>query len=233
MFARDTRVRYSQLAPGGALSLPALLDLFQDIATEHAQSAGAGPDELYAQQRAWILSRWRVRLGALPRCGAAIRVETRAYSCRKALSRRDFTLLDSEGAVLARADSLWTLVDTATGGITDASQVVAPYLVPEEGPDLGDLPRKVRLPEAMETGEPFSVTRDLLDTNLHVNNVRSVALAMGQLPADQTFTALAADYHHPLLPGDRVTPMRAATPTGYTVALTAGGQCCILAEFIR
>ena len=45
--------------------------------------------------------------------------------------------------MLAAADSLWTLIDTKTGGPVNAADIVAPYLTPGDGPELGDLPRKV------------------------------------------------------------------------------------------
>jgi len=233
MYTWDTRILYSQLGPDGRLSLTGLLDLFQDIATLHAHEMGSGLEYLYSIDRAWIMSRWRVRLGNLPRCGDDVTVRTRAYECRRALNRRAFALVDGDGQVLAQADSLWTLIDTKTGGPVNAADIVQPYLTPGEGPELGDLPRKVQLPEDAVAGQPFAITADLLDTNHHVNNVRSVALAMRFLPQDFAFTALAVDYHHPLLPHTVVTPLLAPTPRGFAVALTAGGQACVSAEFIR
>ena len=117
MFRWDSRVLYSQLGPDAALSLPALLDLFQNAATLHAEDKGAGLEYLYSLHRAWLLSRWRVRLGELPRSGQAVTVHTRAYECRRALNRRAFVLEDGRGRLLAQADSLWTLVDTDTGAV--------------------------------------------------------------------------------------------------------------------
>ena len=91
----------------------------------------------------------------------------------------------------------------------------------------------MQLPADAKAGQAFPITEDLLDTNHHVNNVRSVALAMRFLPEDFTFTALAVDYSQPLLPDAVVTPLCAPTSRGYVVALTAGGQACVSAEFIR
>lgn len=233
MYTWDTRVLYSQLGPDGRLSLAGLLDLFQDIATLHAHDFGSGLDVMSASGRAWLMSRWRVRLGDLPRSGANIRVCTQAYESRRALNRRRFSLQDEQGRELAVADSLWTLVDVASGAPTSAAQVVERYLEPGDGPDLGDLPRKVLTPAETAAGEAFFITDDLLDTNHHVNNVRSVALAQRFVPEDLAFSALAVDYHRPLLPGQQVLPLRAATENGFFVALTVDGQICVAAEFIR
>lgn len=233
MFVWNTKIMYSQLGRDCALSIPALLDLFQDIATLHAHEMGSGLEYLYSIDRAWIMSRWRLRLGTMPRCGDPVSVRTRAYECRRALNRRAFELTDKDGTILAQADSLWTLIDTKTGGPVNAVDIVSSYFTPGDGPELGDLPRKVQLPEDAVAGTAFLITDDLLDTNHHVNNVRSVALAMRFLPETAAFTALAVDYHHPLLPGDVVTPLCAPTARGYAVALTAGGRICVSAEFIR
>lgn len=76
MYAWDTRILYSQLGPDGRLSLAGLLDLFQDIATLHAHDFGSGLDVMTENGRAWLLSRWRVRLGDLPRSAARVQVRT-------------------------------------------------------------------------------------------------------------------------------------------------------------
>ena len=233
MYRWETRILYSQLAADGRLSLSGLLNLFQDIATLHAEEEGDGLGALYAKNRAWLLSRWRVRLGVLPRSAQKVAVLTRAYETRLALNRRAFTLVDDQGRELAAADSLWTLVDTATGAPANAAQVVAPYLTPGEAPDLGDLPRKVVLPRDAVPAAPFTVTDDLLDTNGHVNNVRSVGLAASYLPRDFAFSALAVDYQLPLLPGQQVTPLCARTEQDFFVALTVEGRTCVCALFRR
>ena len=80
---------------------------------------------------------------------------------------------------------------------------------------------------------PFTVTDDLLDTNDHVNNVRSVGLAASYLPRDFAFSALAVDYQLPLLPGQQVTPLCARTEQDFFVALTVEGRTCVCALFRR
>ncbi len=233
MYTWDTRILYSQLGPDGSLSLTGLLDLFQDIATLHAEDFGCGLDRMSENGRAWLLSRWRIRLGQLPRSAARIQVRTQAYESRMSLNRRWFSLHDEAGTQLAVADSLWTLADRTTGSPVNAMQEVQPYLEPSDGPQLGDLPRRVAIPADAVSGTPFSITDDLLDTNHHVNNVRSVSLALRFVPADFAFSALAVDYHRPLLPGQVVTPRTAPTQNGFAVALCVGDQICVSAEFIR
>lgn len=231
MYCWNTKILYSALGVNGTLSVAGLLNLFQDTAILHSEDRGRGRDWVASQGCAWILSRWRVRLGDMPRCGQPVRLETRAYHYRRALCRRSFSLEDGEGRTLALADTLWTLIDISTGAPTDAGGVVAPLLTDEPAPDLGDLPKKVRLPENLSPGEPFPVTRDLLDANHHVNNVRSVELAMRGLPPEASLSALAVDYHLPLLPGQIVSPAFGPAGDSLAASLSAEGQLCVSAQF--
>ena len=64
----DDQTMVERIARMQHYGLPTL-DLFQDIATLHAHEMGSGLEYLYSIDRAWIMSRWRVRLETLPRCG--------------------------------------------------------------------------------------------------------------------------------------------------------------------
>lgn len=231
MYIWDTTVLYSQLGVQGTLSPAGLLHLFQDIAILHSHARGCGRDWVAAQGCAWILSRWRVGLGEMPRCDQPVRVTTQAYSCRHALCRRAFSLEDENGRRLALADSLWTLVDISTGAPTDASRVVAPMLTPGEPPQLEGLPKKVRLPESLTPAASFPVTTDLLDANRHVNNIRSAQLAMRPLPMEARLSAMAIDYHQALLPGQTVELDYAPFDGGIFSRLRSEGQLCLSAQF--
>ncbi len=231
MYIWDTTVLYSQLGVQGALSPAGLLHLFQDVAIRHSHDRGCGRDWVTAQGCAWILSRWRVHLGKMPRCDQPVRVKTWAYSCRHALCRRAFSLEDGQGLQLASADSLWTLVNIATSAPTDATRVVAPLLTPGDPPQLGKLPKKVRLPESLTRDSSFPVTTDLLDANRHVNNVCSAQLAMRPLPLDFQLSAMAIDYHQALLPGQAIELEYAPFDQGMFSLLRSEGQPCLSAQF--
>jgi len=74
---RETfRVRAGEVGPGGAMRLPALLDLFQEAAGNSATSFGWGSDALLAQGKTWVLSRHHLRLHALPAWREDVAVET-------------------------------------------------------------------------------------------------------------------------------------------------------------
>ncbi len=66
VLGETTRVRASEIGPDGAMRLPALLDLFREAAGNGATALGWASDTLLTQGKTWILSRFHLRLDALP-----------------------------------------------------------------------------------------------------------------------------------------------------------------------
>ena len=54
-YSFNSRVRYSETGENGKLTLPGVLNYFQDCCTFHAESVGLGGDVLKARDRAWVL----------------------------------------------------------------------------------------------------------------------------------------------------------------------------------
>ena len=53
-YSFNSRVRYSETGENGKLTLPGVLNYFQDCCTFHAESVGLGGDVLKARDRAWV-----------------------------------------------------------------------------------------------------------------------------------------------------------------------------------
>ena len=56
MYEFNSRVRYSEIDHHGTLTLPALINYFQDCSTFQSEDVGLGTEVLKAEKRAWILS---------------------------------------------------------------------------------------------------------------------------------------------------------------------------------
>ena len=59
-------VRYSQTDGKLRLTVPALLDYFQDVATLQAEEAGVSAAALAKRNLAWFLISWNVEITRLP-----------------------------------------------------------------------------------------------------------------------------------------------------------------------
>ncbi len=103
-------MRASEIGPGGTLRLPALLDLFQEAAGNSATSLGWGSDTLLARGRTWVLSRFHLRLRALPVWRDDLAVETWPSGVHRVFALREFRATGADGLLLAEATSAWLLV---------------------------------------------------------------------------------------------------------------------------
>ena len=52
----DGRVRYSEIDHRGTMTLPALINYFQDASTFQSEAIGLGMDRLKHDRKAWVLS---------------------------------------------------------------------------------------------------------------------------------------------------------------------------------
>ena len=68
-YSFNSRVRYSETGEDGRLTLPGVLNYFQDCSTFHAESIGLGGNVLKNRDRAWVLSSWQVVVEEYPVLG--------------------------------------------------------------------------------------------------------------------------------------------------------------------
>jgi acyl-ACP thioesterase len=201
------RVRASEIGPGGAMRLPALLDLFQESAGNSATSFGWGSDALLAQGKTWVLSRFHLRLRALPAWREEIAVETWPSGVHRVFALREFRALRADGSVLAEATSAWLLVavpskkplrppaEIAAAAAGTPPRVIADVFAPFAAPARG----------AVE-GPPTRIGRFDLDLNAHANNVAIFRALLEGLEAVSPPFALEAEFRGEAFEGDALVP---------------------------
>ena len=183
-FAERFRIRASEMGPDARLRLPALFDLFQEAAGNHATALGWGSDVLLLRGQTWILSRLTLKLTALPGWREEITVETWPAGVHRLWALREFRVAAADGTELARATSGWILLAVATkrplrqapevAKIAKASppRLISDAFEPLAGPDEA----------AAVPGTPSRVTRYDLDLNEHANNVTILRALLTALP---------------------------------------------------
>ena len=98
-YSFNSRVRYSETGENGKLTLPGVLNYFQDCCTFHAESVGLGGDVLKARDRAWVLSSWQVIVDEYPAMGTEIRITTAPYDFSTGIPAR-LTPADTDNYIL-------------------------------------------------------------------------------------------------------------------------------------
>ena len=72
-YSFESRVRFSEIGEDGCLTLPGVLDYFQDCCTFESEQTGVGMEVLKEQKRAWVLSAWQVIVKRYPKLGENIK----------------------------------------------------------------------------------------------------------------------------------------------------------------
>lgn len=200
-------VRYSELAEDHLLSVPSLMDYFQDCVTFQSESIGQGLEVIEKRQRAWVMSFWQVVVRRRPKLGEEIETITIPYQFRGFFGLRNFVMLDSRGERLAWANSYWTNLNMQTGFPERLTEEDMAGYELEERLDMDYASRKIPLPSGWGIREPVTIRRHYLDTHSHVNNCQYVRMAMDYLPEGFNVHELRAEYKKQAVSGDVFYPL--------------------------
>lgn len=209
MYTFDSRVRYSEVDHHGRMSLPGLINYFQDCSTFHSEDLGLGLEVLKEKKKAWILSYWQVVIERFPEMGEKITVGTFATEFKGLYGNRNFLMKDKKEKQIACANSVWVFMDLEKGRPTKPSDDdILPYgtAAPLE---MAYEDRKIKRPETSESLPSFPVRKYHIDTNEHVNNCQYVQMAMEFLPKEAEVHQLRVEYKKSAVYGDIVYPKRA------------------------
>ena len=223
------RVRYSEIGENGLLTLPGVLNYFQDCSTFQSEEVGLGISVLKDWKRFWVLSAWQVIVERYPAMGEEIRTSTWAYGFRGFMGFRNFTMETEGGERLAYANTFWTYIDAENGlpvrleaKDTDAYRGKDGKM--ESKLDMEYAPRKIVLPEDYEQQDSFAVQKHHLDTNHHVNNCQYIRMAADFLPEDFAVHQLRVEYKRQAVLGNVMIPEVYMEANKATVVLNAEDQ---------
>lgn len=190
----DSRVRYSETDEKGRLSITGLVNYFQDASTFQSEELGVGIQYMKEERRAWVLSSWQIVIERMPKLGEKVIATTWPYEFNAFYGLRNFALLDENGNYLAKANSIWALIDADKQRPIRCSENILEKYVLEDPLDMDYAPRKIAVPEGGTMENSIIIGRHLLDTNHHVNNGQYIALAAAYLPKDFKIGQLRAEY---------------------------------------
>ncbi len=223
VFEYAEHVRYSEVDHTGRMTLPALINCFQDCSTFQSESLGVGLAWLKQEQKAWVLSHWQIVIDRYPALCEPVTVGTFAASFKGFVAERYFYLRDADGKLIARAKSSWAFMDLAKGR---PARPDAKHTDPYGSHEPLDMPaeaRKVAKPENPADKDPIEVRRYHIDTNEHVNNCQYVQMALEVLPRETDVRQLRVDYRRAAVLGDVVYP-KLAQEEGRTVVELADAE---------
>ena len=101
---------------------------------------------------------------------------------------------DGQGNYIAKANSLWSLLDTETGRPASVPELMLERYRLEPKLEMEYASRKIAVPQGGEQQEPIIVRKHHLDTNHHVNNQKYIDMAMDFLPENFVIRQVRAEY---------------------------------------
>ncbi len=224
MYTFDSRVRYSETDENGRLSIAGIVDYFQDVSTFQSEDLGLGVEYLRGQNMFWVMSAWQIVIRRYPSLGERIVAGTFPYAFRSFMGLRNFFLDTADGERLVEANSVWTLMDMRKGVPVRPTQEMLEKYVLEEKLPMEYASRKIGMPEGGAACEHFTVGRQHLDGNHHVNNGQYIHMAMDYLPAGFEIGQMRAEYRKSALLHDVIVPVVKQEENRVTVSLCSEDQ---------
>ena len=202
----DGRIRFSEVDHTRRITLPGIVNYFQDCSTFQSEDLGLGIEHCSEKKRAWILSSWQVMVERYPKIGEKIQTSTWATDFKGLFGERNFCMTDSEGKDVAYANSLWVYMDMEKGRPVRPEQDEVDAYGQCEPLDMDYEPRKIILTKTAVSLEPFPVRRYHIDTNEHVNNCQYVQMAMEVLNQEKIIRQVRVEYKKSAVFGDVILP---------------------------
>lgn len=225
MYEWTTRIRYSEIDSTGKLTIPAMVNLFQDCVNFESEEIGMGMLWLNENGMSWIILNWQIEVERMPGMGERIVVATCPYYVKSTFGYRGFQISTPEGELLARADSMWMLIDWETKKPKKITPEMEKYYVSEEWvPMDSNLRGKILLGENKKKEKGFVIGREHLDTNNHVNNAQYIAFCLSYIPEGRKISKMRIQYRKQAFLGDELIPYVSEDENGLTIALCGADE---------
>lgn len=206
MFSFQSKVRFSETGSNEKLTLPAVMNYFQDCSELHSEAVGSGAEKLGPY--AWILSSWQIQIHRYAAMSENIEICTLPHALKGVHGDRNFLIRDAQGEVLVNANSIWTYVnksDQRPARVTPEQYEIYPL---EEPYPMAYAPRKISLnnipAEDFQTVGEVTVQPSYLDMFHHTNNSQYVTIACDFLPEGYSFNQIRIEYKKSALLHDTI-----------------------------
>lgn len=180
-FKQDIVVRYSEMDFDKSLKPSALLNYFQDIASDNAEKLGFGYSYITPKNLMWVLLKYRIEFNEYPVDVSNLVLNTEPRGYNKLFAFRDFELYSAD-KLLARAFSMWALVDFTNMSITQVGKSLNnPEMAKLESREDDLSFEKIPQITVVDLEKEFEVRYNDIDVNRHANNGNYIIWALEPL----------------------------------------------------
>ena len=205
-YSINTSVNIHDVDFNGVAKTSSILRYIQTAAQNQLTDNGMSYDELKEGKRAFLLSRLKLEVERPLRAYEPLRAitypcESRGYSFLRCYA------LESEGITVARAISVWALIDTDARSLVRVSDFdLRLPVLPQNDLVLGH----IRLPSSIIDVGGYGVHYGDVDQNRHMNNTKYPDMFSNFLPLDGKFIrSITINYSNEAQIGEKLRVQRA------------------------
>lgn len=176
--SEKTRAMPSMCDQNSVMSIPAILDMFQDMAGIHADSVGIGALELEEKGLFWIVSKIRLKINRRPQVEEILDSVTWIQPPDRVSCERDWAMMQ-DGEQLAYVRSIWAALkrsDFRPGHMADFYPDSDFSIAP---PDNRPFTRMGKNFDGSELLGEYRIRSVDIDRGGHMNNVNYVRAMLG------------------------------------------------------
>ncbi len=203
MFSKEYSFKYSDINNKGSIKISTVIDLLQDVSISHSAAVGYNLKKMQEIHIAMLLHGWTVRFLKPIDYESPVTMKTGITKVHRIEVTRKYEIIQ-DGEVKAIATGSWFSFDSQKQEIVRVPEEIncAYDSVNEE--DNGIALAKLRPDSNVKEFARTFVTRRDLDTNNHMNNVKSVEAALDYLPDSKEINELDIIYVKQLLEDDEI-----------------------------
>jgi len=228
MYEKKYTLRYGDLDSSGNAKFGTIFDILQDISTRHSSDIGYDIKTLYEMKMAFLLKGWRIRLFEPISYDSDITAVTGIMKIRHFETIRKYELWQ-DGILKLEGTGNWMPVNIETKKIMVCPDFIknAYDCITEKDNSIPFV--RVREDEGAEVVSTYCVQKRDIDTNGHMNNVKSIELALEAIPDEFKYKEIQVTYVKEICENECVSVFRKMNETGCHIELKdAESKSCVL-----
>ncbi len=182
IFEQEYKINSVNINANKELGLVGLLEILQDVASEHAENLGVGYDSMQEKGAFWVLIRKKLKMKKFPKWRDSITIKTWILPAKKLYRIREFEIYDKKCRI-GSCSMTWLVLDRKTRKpkVIDESEY---SYVARTDYSLDFTANKVTVPDKLNIQKKFEVNISDLDVNNHVNNTKYAQWILDSIPLE-------------------------------------------------